>query len=195
MFTRRRDAHVQGTGQVDLARGHIAADTREHRQGFTSQQRPVKFALTTHDHAIDGHTATGFDANDVAHDQFGNRHSLLARCRHTQGARHLQRGKLFCGGARNGASAEIQIPTGQQKERQGYRRVEIGVLTRLQRLQNRGHKGQQDRQRNRHIHVQPPRPQRGIGVFEKRLTRERDGRQGDQCGNPVEQIPRRVRRA
>ena len=146
MFTRRRDAHVQGAGQVDLARRDIPADTREHRQGLTSQQRSVKLALPAHNHAIDGHTATGFDANDVAHDQFGNRDSLLARCRHTQGARHLQRGKLFCGGPRNGACAEIQIPTGQQKERQRHRRVEIGVLTRLQRLQNRGHKGQQDRQ-------------------------------------------------
>ncbi|OIQ70619.1 hypothetical protein GALL_477680 [mine drainage metagenome] len=60
------------------------------------------------------------------------------------------------------------------------------------RLEQRHPRRQQDRQRDRNIHPQPPRPQRAYCVAKERLRREDHHRHSDQRRNPVEHRPRRA---
>ena len=62
----------------------------------------------------------------------------------------------------------------------------------MHRLIDRDRRGEDQRQRDRHIHPQPPGPQAGPGGFEERLPGKDHRRQRDRRGNPVEQVARRV---
>ena len=85
----------------------------------------------------------------------------------------------------------VQIPPGKQEKRQHHRRIEIGFLAGIERLEQRDRGRQDQRKADRHIHPQPPDPQAGPGAFEKRLAREHHRRQGNRRRNPVEHVARR----
>ena len=62
----------------------------------------------------------------------------------------------------------------------------------MQRLEDRNRAGEDQRQRDRHVHPQPPGPQRPPGAREERLPGKGHGRQRDGAGNEVDHVPRRV---
>src|SRR6056297_2485823 len=89
--------------------------------------------------------------------------------------------------ATGGRPLVVRAP-GEQEEGKRDGRVEIGMLARKRGLPQRGDHRQQDRQRDRHIHVEPPLTQRGPGVAKERHAGKRDGRQRDGGGYPVKQV-------
>ena len=64
----------------------------------------------------------------------------------------------------------IQIASDKQKEGKRQRRVEIGMFAAMEGLGKRHAGRQQDRQRDRHIHVQRPDLKRGPRMVNERLA-------------------------
>jgi hypothetical protein len=106
----------------------------------------------------------------------------------------LERGEFGGGGAGRGAGQMREIAADQQEEGQHQRRVEEGMGAGMHRLPERDAEGEQDRGRDRHVHVETAGAQREEGVAEEGQGGEGDRRQGDQRRDPVQEVAGRVAR-
>ena len=120
------------------------------------------------------------------------RHGFIAIGRFALGAVFFKGGKVFGCGFRGCAGVMLEHPSDQQKERQRQCGVKIGMRAAIERFIQRHACGQEDGQRDRHIHVHPGHSNGAPGVAEKRLCREDRRRQSNRCRDQVKQIPRRI---
>ena len=93
-------------------------------------------------------------------------------------------------GAGAAAGAAVQVAADQEKEQQADRTVEIGVPPALDGLEQAHRGGEDDADRDRHVHVGPAGPERRQRRAEERPPGIGDRRHGDQCGEPVQQAAR-----
>ncbi len=92
--------------------------------------------------------------------------------------------------SRLAAHGVIERAPDQQEEQQHDRRVVIGMDGMIGGLYDRHGQGQDDAERNRHIHVERTRAQRAPGAQEERPAGIGRRRQGDQRRGPMEEIAR-----
>ena len=91
-----------------------------------------------------------------------------------------------------GAHHVIEIAADQQEEKEHDGGIEIGLLAVLHRLVEAHAAGQDHGQRDRHVHIEAARAERGEGGAEERPPGENDGGGRDQGGQPVKQDAGRV---
>ena len=187
---RSQHAQHQRPGQIDLSRRHHHARPGKHRQAFPGQQPPVQFGCPGLYHPIHRHPPAGPHQHQIAPRHLGQRAQNLAPVHQHHRARHLQRCQLLRRRPRQRSAAMVQIAAQQQEKRQHHCRVEIGLFARMRRLIQADAGGQDQRQRDRHIHPQPPDPQRRPGRAKERLPDENYRRDGNQRRNPVKHVPR-----
>ena len=149
----------QRTGQIDLSGAHRIAGLAQDRQRLAGQGRSVDFGGSGHDGSVNRGSGTRADQYLIAHAQLRHGNLLRHPIVDTPRARDFQRCQLFGGRPCGRARPRIQPAPGQQKERQRQGGVEIGVLARQPRFPQRSGHRQYNRERDRDVHIQLPRPQ------------------------------------
>ena len=141
----------QSTGQVSLAcADHLTLPDRL-RQAFPGDQRTVDLASALDDDPVDRTARTRQQTDFIVDLQIGYSGYLSVRA---QGSGHFKRGQFRRRRASRQPGALIEIASGQKEEGQRECGVEIGVLTAGRGLEKGHPRGQEDRQRYRHVHVQ-----------------------------------------
>ena len=185
------DAHVDRRIQVERAGMDQRARPGRDRRAFPGQQRLVERACSVHDLAIGGKALASGNAHDHAGFKIGGGYPLQAAI----GGNDAGAG---CGlaeqrvhpGAGAVAHHRVERAPCQQEQDQHQDAVEIGIVPAHHRLVETEAGGQDDADRNRHVHVGPPALQHGPGRAEERHSRIGNRRNADQGGNPVEQVAR-----
>ena len=90
------------------------------------------------------------------------------------------------------AGPTVEIAADQEEEKQGDRRIEVGMGAADPGLVEAHHAGQNDADRDRNVHVGAAGLQGGDGRTEERSAGIGDGRQGDGCRKPMEEGARRL---
>ena len=193
--TGRRHLQRQRTGQVHLARRQRGAGTGGDGHRLARQQRAVDLGRARRHHAVRRNAATGTHQDQVAGAQVGHGHGFLGAVAQQDGARHLERGQLLGGGPGHGAGAIVEIAPDQKEEAQHHHAVEIGVRAAVPGLEDGNGAGEDQRQRDRHVHAEPSGAQRPPGAGEEGLAGKGHGRQGDGARDHVEQVAGRGIRA
>ena len=121
---------------------------------------------------------------DLTHRQVALRSVGLAH----RGAARGQPGEPLDGRARPFAHHVIERAADQQEEQQRGRRVEIGVRTVMDRLVEAHGEGEQNADRDRHVHVGPAAAQRLPGRAEEDAAGIGEARQGDRRREPMENV-------
>mmetsp|Transcript_18518 Transcript_18518/g.30302 ORF Transcript_18518/g.30302 Transcript_18518/m.30302 type:complete len:613 (+) Transcript_18518:2199-4037(+) len=191
-------AHCRGTdGQRaadhNLARRNGSARTGRYRDRFACQQGPVKFCVAFGHDTVHGHAAACADQHQVTDTQLRHRAVDRHATDDPGGPGHFKGGEFFGSGTGRRTGPKFEVATGQKEETQRQRRVEIGVMTRKRRFPERRAERQDNRQRNGHIHRQPPHGQRPPCAHKKRLPCKGDSRQSNGGGNPMKHVTGRVR--
>ena len=186
----RRAAHsfaVKGLVEIDSARIKRLTALDQARQAFTGDEAFINGAGAARDLHID-HGAFASREQDLiaAAHVFGTNAFDLSIARETVDGPVLQGGQIVRGGMCLAPQTGIEKASNEQEEEQHHTGIEIGVIAVRRSFPNTDAKGQDQRQRDRHIHIGPAMFEHGPGGTEEMPTAEHQNRKGDQAGYCVQ---------
>ena len=180
--------HPDGGGEVEGAGEHPVSLGHRLRHRLAGDRARVHLAPAVAHHPVDGDALAAGDQDLLARLQLLGAGAAGRAVGADEGHRaRSQRQQAFGGGAGGTAGPTVQIAADQQEEEEGDGAVEIDVGAAAHGLEQAHRRGDQHRQRDRHVHVGMAGPERAQGGAEEGPAGIGDGRQRDQGLEPVEE--------
>ncbi len=187
-FAHGPDAHAQGGHEVDGAGKDAVARCYALRDGLAGDQAGVDLARAGEDGTVDADPFAGRHQHLLPGLEVRRAHAPRGAVGQDEGdGGGVQRQQALGGRAGAAAGALVEIAADQEEEEEGDGAVEIGVLAAVDGLPQAHARGQDHRQRDRHVHVGVPGAEGAQGRAEEGLGGVGDGRQGDQRLEPVQE--------
>ena len=182
----RLGAKGQEAGQVEGARPADRAGGHRLGRGLAGQDGVVELGLPGLHHPVHGDPLPRPDPQPVAGPDQAQGRPPLGPVLGEEGGRGRLEGQEVGGGA-PGPPPEgvVHPPADQQQEEQGDGGVEIGVPALQQGLLEADQQGQDHADRDRHVHIGPPRPQGVPGRAEEDHAGEDGAGRADPGAGPL----------
>ena len=182
--------HLDGerTAEIERAGVNLRSGSHGNRDGLAGDQALVDVARPSQNQSVSRHPLAGPNEHLVAgHERMRRNRPQAAALPDQRGDATLQAEQVLRLAAGADAKMLVEVAADQQEEQERDRRIEIDLVAAHHRLVEAHARGENDGERDRHIHVEPPPLQGGERRGIEGLTGIDYGWQRNQRRQPAEQ--------